>query len=203
MAAETHNFSGSAAGRFGWCSVRAFCDDYGFSRNGVRRMVASGVLRARQTADGLEVERPMPEDVVTPFTAADQSPRLTPGMVAEILGVSPRYVALLADQGTLKCHYVGARRRYSVEQVFQYIAARHCTPLLRARDAMVAWATARIRSRMAVCKQVREPDEFDQQLAKLEVLPDRQRAEAYARLVLKEEKKLRRREARPACKSQN
>lgn len=169
-----------------WLTAPEFGRTYGYTDGAVRRMAKAGALRT-SLRDGVLMVA-LAASAALPDCSADAVPRLSRGVVAELLGVKPKRVAELVAEGRLRRHQVGRGWRYSVNDVFDYLAGRQGRgePY---RDQMMRWASRRLSVKVAAgYGSAGSGDAFDEAMRRIGTLPAVRQPVEYARLLLRYER---------------
>ena len=172
----------------GWYTVADFAATFGYTASGVRRMVKAGCFQTR-TGDSGVLELTSPTIANLPNCAADAVPRLNRQTVAAILKLTPKRIDQLTEEGKLVRHQIARGYRYSVNDVFAYLAAESNTKGAFCRAKMLAWASQRLQAKAALGFGAPSlSDKLQAEMDAVATLPASRQPVEYARLLLRFER---------------
>ena|GEM_PF-6786470 len=131
-------------------TVKQFAELWGLTERTVRQMVRQNHLVCFHVAGELYIQEPnWHQDGKTGTGTIEDLYILRGNEVADILGVTPRYIRYLVERGKLSCVYIKRHRRYNLTDVRRLIALKMQGTLERkkrsyTRDGVVLWARKRL-----------------------------------------------------------
>jgi hypothetical protein len=123
---------------------------YKVGRASVRKMLKNGQLEGIRTPSGWRICDPGPalfRILRNRAAELERVPFIRGSEVALLLGISPRRVRQVAENGTIACYYYGRNRVYALFDVLDLVASRERGKRgsgKYARTAVLLWAAKRI-----------------------------------------------------------
>jgi len=108
-------------------NMQEFCIWYGLGRTAIRKMLKTGQLQGIRTPAGWRIPDPGPvllERMRQQAVALEQAPFIRGVEVAELVGLTPRWVRRMAEQGLLPSTRQGKRRLYKLADVLDLMDQR-------------------------------------------------------------------------------
>lgn len=138
-----------------YLTLQQFARAYEVDVEWVKWAIRQGRLNATTTASGRIARVEAPEYLEIPDNPADDWYILHENEIAEIVGITPRMLRMLADEGKIRPRRIpkkegalirNGKRRYSVSDLRTIIAARidPATPGHERREKLIRWAIERI-----------------------------------------------------------
>ena len=128
-----------------------FCLIFGLGRRTVKKHIKEGNLKGFRLPNGRwRIREPdlqaIPTSNTKPRRPADEIFLLKSAEVADLVGVTPRAIRLMAQEGRIDFEWIAGSRRYSLQSVRQVIASRIGGKRGRRnqRKAVVDWAKQKL-----------------------------------------------------------